>query len=98
MTSNGFLQLGIFFLAVLAVTKPLGVYMDKVFSGERTFLSRVLGPLERLIYRLCRVNEHEEQHWTVYTLAMLIFSVAGMLLLYGLERLQYYLPFNPQKF
>jgi K+-transporting ATPase ATPase A chain len=98
MTSNGLLQLGIFFLAVLSVTKPLGVYMARVFSGERTLLSPLVGPLERFIYRLCRVDERAEQHWTSYTGAMLIFSVAGMLLLYAFQRLQYYLPFNPQKF
>ena len=98
MTLNGFLQLGIYFLVLLAVTKPLGVYMTKVFSGERTFLGRVFGPVERLIYRICRIDEHEEQHWTTYTAAMLMFSLAGLLVLYGLQRLQYYLPLNPQGF
>ena len=98
MTLNGFLQLGIYFLVLLAVTKPLGVYMTKVFSGERTFLGRVFGPVERLIYRICRIDEHEEQHWTAYAAAMLMFSLAGLLVLYGLQRLQYYLPLNPQKF
>jgi K+-transporting ATPase ATPase A chain len=98
MTVNGFLQLGIYFLALLAVTKPLGVYMTRIFSGERTFLSRVFGPVERLIYRICRIDEHEEQHWTAYTAAMLMFSLAGLLALYGLQRLQYYLPLNPQRF
>ena len=98
MTLNGFLQLGIYFLVLLAVTKPLGVYMTRVFSGERTFLGRVFGPVERLIYRICRIDEHEEQHWTAYTAAMLMFSLAGLLVLYGLQRLQYYLPLNPQKF
>ncbi len=96
MTLNGFLQLGIYFLVLLAVTKPLGVYMTRVFSGERTFLSRVFGPVERLIYRICRIDEHEEQHWTAYTAAMLMFSLVGLLVLYGLQRLQYYLPLNPQ--
>ena len=98
MTLNGFLQLGIYFLVLLAVTKPLGVYMTRVFSGERTFLGRVFGPVERLIYRICRIDEHEEQHWTAYTAAMLMFSLAGLLVLYGLQRLQYYLPLNPQRF
>jgi len=79
MTLNGFLQLGIYFLVLLALTKPLGVYMTKVFSGERIFLGRIFGPLERLIYRICRIDEHEEQHWTAYTAAMLMFSLVGLL-------------------
>jgi K+-transporting ATPase ATPase A chain len=98
MTGNGFLQLAIYFLVLLAITKPLGVYMVKVFSGERTFLHILLRPLERLIYRVCRVNEKEEQHWTSYTAAMLMFSVVSLLVLYALQRLQYYLPVNPEKF
>src|SRR5215471_2958761 len=98
MTGNGFLQLAIYFLVLLAITKPLGVYMVKVFSGERTLLHTILRPLERFIYRVCRVDEDEEQHWTAYTAAMLMFSVASLLLLYALQRLQYYLPVNPQKF
>ena len=98
MTINGFLQLALYFLVLLAVTKPLGVYMANVFSGEKTFMSRVLGPLERLIYRLCRVDANVEQHWATYTAAMLMFSVVSLLVLYGLQRLQYYLPLNPQEF
>ncbi|HEX4849806.1 MAG TPA: potassium-transporting ATPase subunit KdpA, partial [Puia sp.] len=97
MTLNGFLQIAVFFLIVLAVTKPLGVYMVNVFQGKQMWISKILGPIERLIYQICRVDEHEEQHWTVYTAAMLVFSLAGMLLLYALERLQYHLPLNPQK-
>ena len=98
MTLNGFLQLGIYFLVLLAITKPLGVYMARIFSGEKTFLGSVIGPLERLIYRICRIDEHEEQHWTSYTAAMLMFSLVGLIVLYGLQRLQYYLPLNPQGF
>jgi K+-transporting ATPase ATPase A chain len=98
MTFNGFLQLAIYFLVLLAITKPLGLYMTKVFTGERTFLTPVLGPVERLIYRLCRVDASKEQHWTAYTAAMLMFNLIGLLVLYGLQRLQYYLPFNPQGF
>jgi K+-transporting ATPase ATPase A chain len=98
MTSNGFLQLAIYFLAILAVTKPLGLFMAKVFSGEPTLIGRALRPVERLIYRICQVDESQEQHWTAYTAAMLMFSVAGLLLLYAFERLQYYLPHNPQGF
>jgi K+-transporting ATPase ATPase A chain len=98
MTLNGFLQLGIYFLVLLAITKPLGVYITKVFTGERVFLDRAFGPVERLIYRLCHINENEEQHWTAYTAAMLMFSLVGLLVLYGLQRLQFYLPLNPQQF
>jgi K+-transporting ATPase ATPase A chain len=98
MTTNGFLQLALYCLALLAVTRPLGVYMARVFAGERTFLSGALHPLERLIYRACRVNEGEEQHWTDYAVAMLLFSAAGMVVLYALERLQAFLPANPQHF
>jgi K+-transporting ATPase ATPase A chain len=98
MTLNGFLQLALYFLVLLAVTKPLGVYITKVFSVEKIPLSRVLGPLERLIYRSCRVDATDEQHWATYTAAMLMFSVVSLLVLYGLQRLQYYLPLNPQQF
>ena len=79
MTINGLLQLLLFCFAVILVTKPLGIYMTKVFNGEQTFLSKLLNPIERLIYLVCRVNDQEEQHWTTYTAAMLIFSVAGSL-------------------
>jgi K+-transporting ATPase ATPase A chain len=72
--------------------------MAKLFAGERVWTSRLLGPLERGIYRLCRVDPPQEQHWTTYTAAMLVFSVAGMLTLYALERLQGVLPLNPQGF
>jgi K+-transporting ATPase ATPase A chain len=96
MTLNGLLQLAVYFLVLLAITKPLGIFMAKVFSDERTFLSPVLGPLERLIYRVSRIDASKEQHWTTYTAAMLMFNLIGLLVLYGLQRLQYYLPFNPQ--
>src|SRR5262244_2576623 len=98
MSLNGILQLAVYFLLLLAITKPIGVYMTKVFSGEKTFVSRVLGPVERLIYKICRVDASAEQRWTTYTAAMLIFSVVSLLLLYALQRLQFYLPFNPQQF
>src|SRR5438552_2269374 len=98
MTLNGLLQLAIYFLAVLAVTKPLGLFMARIFSGEPTLASKMLGPVERFIYRICRVDEGEEQHWTAYTAAMLLFNLIGCLVLYALERLQYYLPLNPQTF
>src|SRR5581483_564527 len=83
------------FLLLLAVTKPLGTYMFCVFSGERTALTKVLGPLERLIYKLCRVHAREEMHWSRYSLSLLLFSVVGTLVLYAVVRLQYVLPGNP---
>src|SRR5262245_6045136 len=98
MTINGLLQLTVYFLAILVVTKPLGLFMARVFSGEPTLIGNVLRPVERLIYRICRVDESEEQHWTAYTAAMLLFNLAGLLLLYAFERLQFYLPHNPQGF
>jgi len=98
MTRNGWLQLALYVLALLAVTKPLGVYMARVFSGEKTFLDRPLRPVERTIYRLCRVDPEEEQTWKTYTIAMLLFSLVSMLVLYLIERTQGLLPFNPQKF
>jgi K+-transporting ATPase ATPase A chain len=97
MTANGWVQIAIYFLLVLVCVKPLGLFMAMVFEGERTFLSPVLEPIERGIYRICGVNEREEQHWTTYTIAMLLFSVAGFVTLYGLQRLQGLLPLNPQQ-
>jgi potassium-transporting ATPase potassium-binding subunit len=98
MTLNGWLQIAVFFLLVLAITKPLGIFMAKVFNRERTFLDPVLRPLERLIYRLTGVNEESEMPWTEYAIAMLLFSTVSMLLLYLMQRIQGFLPFNPQKF
>jgi K+-transporting ATPase ATPase A chain len=97
MTANGWLQIAVFFLLVLAVTKPLGIFMAKVFNRERTFLDPVLRPIERLVYRLTGVDEHREMPWTEYAIAMLLFSTVSMLLLYLIQRAQPYLPFNPQK-
>jgi K+-transporting ATPase ATPase A chain len=97
MTANGWLQILIFFALILAVTKPMGVFMTHVFNRERTFLDPVLRPVERLIYRLTGVNEEREMRWTEYAFAMLLFSVASMLVLYFMQRLQGVLPFNPQK-
>lgn len=95
MTANGWLQIAIYFALILISVKPLGLYMARVFNGERTFLSPVFGPVERGIYRLCGVREKEEQHWVTYTIAMLSFSVASFVAVYALQRLQSVLPFNP---
>jgi potassium-transporting ATPase potassium-binding subunit len=96
MTANGWLQIGLFFALLLAVTKPLGVFMARVFSGEKTFLDPLLRPVERLIYRVCGIEEKREMVWTEYTNAMLLFSAVSMLVLYLIERVQQWLPFNPQ--
>jgi potassium-transporting ATPase potassium-binding subunit len=98
MTANGWLQIVIFLALILAITKPMGVFMTRVFNRERTFMDPVLRPIERLIYRMTGVDENHEMRWTEYAFAMLLFSVVSMLLLYLLERVQGFLPFNPQKF
>jgi K+-transporting ATPase ATPase A chain len=98
VTFNGVLQVLIYLIIILLLTKPIGLYMTKVFAGERTWLSPVVVPTERLFYRLCGINPEEEQNWVGYVIAMLVFSVAGMLLLYLIERTQQWLPFNPQGF
>jgi potassium-transporting ATPase potassium-binding subunit len=95
MTSNGWIQIALFSVIIIALTRPLGGYMTRVFNGERTFLHPVLHPIERAIYWCCGVDEQQEQHWLTYAVAMLLFSLVGVITLYGLQRLQGYLPFNP---
>ncbi|MBD7989615.1 potassium-transporting ATPase subunit KdpA [Ochrobactrum quorumnocens] len=95
MTINGWIQILIFCGIIIALVKPLGSYMTRVFTGERTFLSPVLVPIERGLFRLAGTSEREEQHWTSYAAAMLLFNLAGFLLLYFLQRAQGSLPFNP---
>ena len=97
MTANGWFQILLFFALVLLVTKPLGIFMTRVFNRERTFLDPVLRPLERSLYRITGVDEKHEMRWTEYAICMLLFSLVSMLVLYGLERLQGYFPLNPQK-
>ncbi len=97
MTINGWTQIAIFLALILLVTKPMGVFMARVFNRERTFMDPVLRPIERLLYRLTGVDENHEMRWTEYAFAMLLFSVVSMLLLYLFERVQGFLPFNPQK-
>ncbi|MEP7118045.1 MAG: potassium-transporting ATPase subunit KdpA [Acidobacteriota bacterium] len=96
MTLNGWMQILLFLGAVAAVTMPLGRFMARVFARERTWLDPLLRPLECLIYRLTRIDERHEMHWTEYGVAMLVFSLVSMVVLYGLQRLQGVLPFNPQ--
>jgi K+-transporting ATPase ATPase A chain len=97
MTANGWFQILLFFGLVLLLTKPVGIFMTRVFNRERTFMDPVLRPFERLLYRVTGVDEHHEMRWTEYAIAMLLFSVVSMIVLYAMERLQGYLPLNPQK-
>ena len=96
MTLNGWIQIAIYCAIIVALVKPLGWYMTAVFNGERTFLSPILRPIEAGLYWLGGVDEKREQDWLIYTVAMLLFHIAGFLLLYVLLRLQGFLPFNPQ--
>ena len=98
MTDNGVLQIVVFFLVLIAVAKPLGSYMVRVFAGERTFLYPILRPIERLCYAGSGVNESAEQHWTRYAGSLLAFSFFSFLFLYLLQRLQGVLPLNPMGF
>src|ERR1700678_3547301 len=98
MTANGWIQIAIFSAIIVAITAPMGGYMMRVFNGERTLLSPILQPIELVIYALAFVDEEDDQHWTVYAIAMLFFSLAGFLSLYALQRLQNVLPYNPQHF
>jgi potassium-transporting ATPase potassium-binding subunit len=98
MTINGWVQIFVFLLLIFLVTKPMGVFMTRVFSREKTFLDPVLRPIERLVYRATGVDEDHEMPWTEYAASMLLFSLVSMVLLYLIQRLQGYLPLNPQKF
>ncbi|HRH40804.1 MAG TPA: potassium-transporting ATPase subunit KdpA [Pyrinomonadaceae bacterium] len=98
MTTNGILQI-LFYLVVLTLlTKPMGILMTKVYSGEKTFLDFILKPIERIIYAICRVDAEQEMNWKQYGAAMLIFSLVSTLAVYALQRFQFYMPFNPQEF
>src|SRR5678815_2394462 len=98
MTVNGWLQILFFLLAVFLVTMPLGRFMARVFTRQRTWLDPLMRPVERLVYRLTGVNEAHEMRWAEYAVSILLFSVVSMLVLYFMQRLQGALPFNPQGF
>ncbi len=98
MTSNGWLQIALIFAVVILTAIPIGRFMARVYAGERTFLSPLLGPVERGLYRLAGVDPGRDQGWVAYTLSMLAFNAAGFLLLFGILRLQGLLPLNPQGF
>ena len=95
MTINGLVQIGLYFVVLLMLVKPLGWYMARVYEGQACGLDRMVGPLERLIYRLCGIRETEEMDWKTYGIAMLLFNAMGLVMLYGLQRLQGFLPLNP---
>jgi len=95
MTFNGWLQIALFSVVIALLVKPFGGYMTRVFTGERTFLSPVLGPVERLFYRLSGVDEKSDQNWLTYAVSMLLFSLVGFASIYALMRFQAMLPFNP---
>lgn len=98
MTANGVLQILLFFGVIVLLVKPLGTFMEAIFERKKTLLDRVFGPVERLIYRIIGIDPNSEQHWSVYTIGMLLFNLAGLLLLFGLQQLQGVLPLNPQGF
>jgi potassium-transporting ATPase potassium-binding subunit len=98
MTGTGVLQIVIFFLCVLALTKPIGIFMARLFDGDRTFVHPVVRPVERLVYKLAGVRENAEQRWTQYAASLLAFSIVSFLFVYLIQRLQGFLPFNPQGF
>ena len=98
MTLNGWLQILFFLALVFLVTKPMGVFMARVFNREKTLMDPLLRPIERLLYRVTGVDEDHEMRWTEYAIAMLLFSVVSMIVLYLMQRLQGYLPLNPQRF
>ena len=95
MTANGYLQVVFFLVVVVALAKPLGLYMARIYEGQPAFLNRIGAPLERLIYRACGVDPAQEMRWTQYAVAVLAFSLIGLLVAYALKRLQNYLPLNP---
>ncbi|MGE5218768.1 MAG: potassium-transporting ATPase subunit KdpA [Chloroflexota bacterium] len=97
MTTIGWMQILLFSIIVFAVTKPIGIYMFRIFEGDRQPLKRFFGPIERWIYKLCGVDPSDQQDWKEYALAMLLFSAATMLVTYAIERLQALLPLNPAK-
>ena len=96
MTFNGWFQILLFIAIIIAIAKPIGVFMTHVFNGERTFLHPVLRPVERVIYRMTGVDEKREMRWSEYAGAMLLYSAVSLLLLYLIQRVQGYLPLNPQ--
>jgi len=97
MTTNGILQILIYLVLLTLLAKPVGIYMTKVYSGERTFLDFILRPIERLLYAICRIDPKTEMTWKQYGIAMLMFSFVSGVAVYAIQRLQFFLPLNPQE-
>src|ERR1700739_60907 len=97
MTGFGWFQIFLYFVALLLITKPMGVYLYRVFERKGTFLDFALRPIEKLVYRVCGVDENKEMRWLEYGTGMLVFSAASLLVLYLFERMQLWLPWNPQR-
>ncbi len=95
MTLNGWLQIILYLIILVLLVKPLGLYMAKVYQGERTILSPVIRPLEHLAYRVAKVNSTDEMDWKNYSISVLLFSFIGFVFLYFLQRIQGFLPLNP---
>jgi len=95
VSANGYLQCALYLGVLFALIKPLGAYMARIYEGQPAWLNQVGAPVERLIYRLCGVRSDEEMDWKQYAVAMLVFSVIGVLVVYALQRLQGLLPLNP---
>jgi len=98
MTANGWFQIGLYVLVLFLITKPIGIFLTRVFERQKTFLDPLLRPVERVIYRVCGLDETKEMRWTEYGTTMLMFSAVSLILLYLFERLQHWLPWNPQRF
>ena len=96
MTTNGILQILLFFGVIFLLTKPMGVYLTKVYTGEKTFFDFIFKPFERLIYAICRVDASSEMNWKQYGAGVILFSLVSSLALYAIQRFQGFLPFNPQ--
>ncbi len=96
MSIYSWVQIGFYLAVLLLLAKPLGAYMARVYEGEHTFLDRVLGPVERTIYRVSGVKPGEDMSWKTYAMALMVFNILGLLVVYGLQRLQALLPLNPQ--
>jgi len=98
MTANGWFQIGLYVLVLFLITKPIGIFLTRVFERQKTLLDPLLRPVERAIYRVCGVDENKEMRWMEYGTTMLVFSAVSLILLYLFERLQQWLPWNPQRF
>jgi len=96
MNIYSWVQLIFYIVVLLALAKPLGSFMAKVYQGERTFLDRVLGPVERFTYRISGVKPEEDMNWKTYAIAVILFNIMGLIAVYALQRLQAVLPLNPQ--